>query len=666
MADMIKFFKGLETSLPASGVNGALYITTDEGAIYLGTGTGMKRLGDFVQVDNVASLPTKAHETCLYYCVAENILAKWNGTEWKQVNKQPTTEELKTLLGLGSLAYLSEVTEANLSAELAEKVNAASEGNHAHLNKDELDKVADGDVEKWNAAYAHSQEDHAPANAQENVIESVKVNGAALEIKDKAVDITVPTGALAGKDEVAKDDLAEALATEIDNKVAKEDGKSLVLDTEISKLAGVSEGANKVEKSETNGNIKIDGEEVVVYTHPDKHAIADVTGLQDALNGLQARGDYAAEEHTHTKDEITDFAHTHTASEVTDLDATIKGYDYATKTELGDVDKKFADYKTAADQKAIDDEQDRRLGVIEGDYLKAADIANFETKENVKKVSDELGAYKTSNDAAVALKADKSVVDAMYTNDQIDTAVQGAKDYAKGLVDAIPAQTDYTVTIAETTDGLDDGIAKKYTFTQNGAEIGAINLAKELVVTSGSVKEVTEADAPYAGAKVGDKYIELVIANQDAPIYVPAKDLVDIYTAKDGATEVQVAISNTNEISATLVNGGITEEKLAEGVKTKLNKVYEEVGVAKGLVDALAETHATDKAALEEAIEGAKTEAANQDAVVLAEAQKYADTAKADAIADAEGKVNALADGAVATNTGNIETLFEMFQWGEF
>ena len=36
---------------------------------------------------------------------SENILAKWNGTEWKQINKQPTAEELKTLLGLGTAAY---------------------------------------------------------------------------------------------------------------------------------------------------------------------------------------------------------------------------------------------------------------------------------------------------------------------------------------------------------------------------------------------------------------------------------------------------------------------------------------------------------------------------------------------------------------------------------
>ena len=288
MADnMIKFYKGLEASLPASGINGAIYITTDEGGIYLGTGNGMKRLGDFVQVANVAALPTKAHESCLYYCVAENILAKWDGSEWKQINKQPTADELKTLLGLGSLAYLSEVAESNLRSALKEKVNAAAEGNHAHLNKDELDKIADGDVEKWNAAYTHSQADHAPVGAQANVIESVKVNGTALTITDKAVEITVPTGALAGKDEVAKDDLAEALATEIDNKVAKETGKSLVSDTEIERLAAMSDGANKVEASATNGNIKVDGEEVTVYTHPEKHTIAEVNGLEDALAGKQ-------------------------------------------------------------------------------------------------------------------------------------------------------------------------------------------------------------------------------------------------------------------------------------------------------------------------------------------------------------------------------------------
>ena len=77
------------------------------------------------------------------------------------------------------------------------------------------------------------------------------------------------------------------LAAEFAKKVDKETGKSLVADTEIARLAAMSDGANKVEASETNGKIKIDGVETVVYTHPDKHAIAEVDGLSAALAGKQ-------------------------------------------------------------------------------------------------------------------------------------------------------------------------------------------------------------------------------------------------------------------------------------------------------------------------------------------------------------------------------------------
>ena len=57
------------------------------------------------------------------------------------------------------------------------------------------------------------------AGAQVNVIGTVKVNGVAL-VPDaaKAVDVTVPTGALASKDKVAEGDLEEALATKINGK----------------------------------------------------------------------------------------------------------------------------------------------------------------------------------------------------------------------------------------------------------------------------------------------------------------------------------------------------------------------------------------------------------------------------------------------------------------
>ena len=51
--------------------------------------------------------------------------------------------------------------------------------------------------------------------AQVNVIEKIKVNGVEQTITDKAVDITVPTGALANLDEVAEENLNAALKEKV-------------------------------------------------------------------------------------------------------------------------------------------------------------------------------------------------------------------------------------------------------------------------------------------------------------------------------------------------------------------------------------------------------------------------------------------------------------------
>lgn len=59
--------------------------------------------------------------------------------------------------------------------------------------------------------------------------------------------------------------ISNAMQTALDKKVDKEAGKSLILDTEITRLADMSDGANKVEASTTNGKILIDGNEVSVY-----------------------------------------------------------------------------------------------------------------------------------------------------------------------------------------------------------------------------------------------------------------------------------------------------------------------------------------------------------------------------------------------------------------
>ena len=66
--------------------------------------------------------------------------------------------------------------------------------------------------------------------------------------------------------------------------VAKEEGKELIATEKITKLDGIAEGATKVEQSQTNGNIKINGEEVTVFA-AEIATDAEVTEMLDEVFG---------------------------------------------------------------------------------------------------------------------------------------------------------------------------------------------------------------------------------------------------------------------------------------------------------------------------------------------------------------------------------------------
>lgn len=68
--------------------------------------------------------------------------------------------------------------------------------------------------------------------AQVNVIESVKVNGVALDITEKGVNVLVPTGALASLDKVSENDLDATLAALINSHATKS-----YVDAELAKKA---------------------------------------------------------------------------------------------------------------------------------------------------------------------------------------------------------------------------------------------------------------------------------------------------------------------------------------------------------------------------------------------------------------------------------------------
>lgn len=72
---------------------------------------------------------------------------------------------------------------------------------------------------------------------------------------------------------------AAAMTAEIAKKVDKVEGSRLMTETEGTKLAAIAEGATKVAGSNTNGSIKINDADTVVYTHPTSAAGAQASGL---------------------------------------------------------------------------------------------------------------------------------------------------------------------------------------------------------------------------------------------------------------------------------------------------------------------------------------------------------------------------------------------------
>lgn len=114
-----------------------------------------------------------------------------------------------------------------------------------------------------------------------------------------------------------------------------------------------------------------------------------------------------------------------------------------------------------------------------------------------------------------------------------------------------------------TTDTTTEGYAKSYTIKQGSSTVGTIDIPKDMVVSSGTVEKDPEDHDPGT-------YLVLTLANAtNDKIYINVGTLVDIYTAQQSATKVQLSInSGTREISATIVAGSITATELASNAVT--------------------------------------------------------------------------------------------------
>ena len=640
---LLKFYRGLVGSLPTQGVDGGIYITTDEGGIYLGTGTGMKRLGDFIQVDSVSNLPTDgANVSALYYCVSENILAKWNGSDWTQINKQPTAEELKTQLGLGSLAYLSEVVEDNLSSALKEKVNAAAEGNHSHSNKalldtytqteadladavakkhshanaDELAKIVDGDKAKWDAVAA----DHltsADKTTLENAIKEAKKAGTdantALEtykvsndarvkaVEDDVAEIVDGTNgilaqaksyadgkdgaiaeakkagtdasaaleayktsnntALAGVKATAE---AAAVKTEVESalagKVDKVEGKSLISDSEIARLANVNnyddtqvkadiakkasteyvntELGKKVDK--VTGYSLVSDEEIARLAEVDNYDDSEVRGLiGDRYTKTEADGKFALKGADAYDDAEVRGLISANAEAITTKVAQ-SAYDAKVK-ELADAIATKQDIIPAETYDAFGaaaTAESNAKGYVDSKF-EDANLAQYTTEQEVKDIVDGVIAGAVDGDTITGLA---NLVEYLNTHGGEAKEMGAAIDVLEGKVEVIEGKPAYGITATQISNWDNEVGAKALAETKTTAaevknQIEAYGYATEADLTLAEGRIATLEAIDHDAYKAADTALHTAISAEiDADVKV-VNDALEAYKTSNN-TEV--------------------------------------------------------------------------------------------------------------------------------
>lgn len=149
-------------------------------------------MGEFqilnVVVQNLASAPTTSYEGRLVYITSDHTLRYWDGTEWAVVSDRAYAEAIVAAIDLTDLAVANSLTGAagdgsyTLTLRTREgtartvTISAASGTSAGVMTAEQATKLAG-----------------IAGGAQVNVIEAINVNGSAVEITGKTVDLSIPT-----------------------------------------------------------------------------------------------------------------------------------------------------------------------------------------------------------------------------------------------------------------------------------------------------------------------------------------------------------------------------------------------------------------------------------------------------------------------------------------
>lgn len=240
---------------------------------------------------------------------------------------------------------------------------------------------------------------------------------------------------------------------------------------------------------------------------------------------------------------------------LTELVNEVKEYTDTAKAAVIGTDSDTADSNTIKGAKKYAEAQIEGLDVedaaVKGEYVSSVSETNGKiavTRAALPTVAE----IKSEGQAIVAVKEDKGVISATAGDIAAAhvTIADAAGHFIAGTVEAAleelysQAGAGSKVTVEEAT-STEDNVLKVYSVKQGGEEVGKINIPKDLVVTSGSVVKGNWEGDSFTPSEAGTgTALKLVIANQEAPVYINTLDLVKDHTAGDG-----IAISDTNVVS---------------------------------------------------------------------------------------------------------------------
>lgn len=392
----VSFKKGLLAALPSAYAEGTFYVTTDERALYLDVSNDTRiRIGDFQEFANLEALQanTNPSTTALYYIADINVLAKWNGTNYIQIN-------LDT--GATSIEVTGDGNAVTVAAYDASSRKITLTKGATYVTSAEVSSAiatAIGDL--------GNKEDDVPYTTVKEYVD------------DKVADVVAGSieglGALAAKDQVAEADLESALAAKINGKADQAAVDALVgADTGKSvRTIANEELAAQLIPAEAQDSLDTLAEIAAwIQAHPD-----DASAMNAAIEALETKVDTGEQ--------------------------TVSAYVAAAIAALN-----IGDYATAANLTALAG----RVTTLEGaththankavlDGVTSEKVTAWDAAEqNAKDYADGLAVnYDAAGSATAAETAAKSYADSLAANydaaGSATTAETNAKEYADTAVE---------------------------------------------------------------------------------------------------------------------------------------------------------------------------------------------------------------------------------------